>query len=301
MNACTRLPARAAAPTRIARALALACALPVLAHAQAHDPASHAGHTMDHGAMSQDEAMPTASPADAQAPITPIPPVTDADRAAAAPPAHGHDHGRKVFTFLMVDRLEGWNDGGGGQAWNVKGWIGSDMHKLWLRTEGEREAGRLADADVELLYGRPIARWWDMLAGVRTTFGPGPSRTAAAFGVRGTAPQKIEVEATAWLDGDGRLSARAEGEYSLLLTNRWILQPRLEAEWQAREDRARGLGAGLSTLAGGLRLRYEIDRRFAPYVGVERVRHFGGTADLLRADGEATGETRVVAGLRLRF
>lgn len=293
----------ALASARLACALALACALPAPASAQAHDPASHAGHAMQRDAMPQQDTLPAASPDDAQAPKTPIPPITDADRAAAAPPTQTqtHDHGREVFAFLMVDRLEGWNDGDGGQAWGAKGWIGSDDHRLWLRSEGEREAGRLADADLEVLYGRPVARWWDLLAGMRTTFGPGPSRTAAAFGVRGTAPYKFEVEATGYLDAGGRLSARAEGEYALLLTNRLVLQPRLEAEWQARGDRARGLGAGLSSLEAGLRLRYEFDRRFAPYVGVVRVRHFGGTADLRRAGGEPVGETRAVAGLRLRF
>lgn len=301
-------PMHRLAPARLAcaLALALACALPARAFAQAHDPASHAGHAMQHDAMPHDESMPnatmpTASPDDAQAPKTPIPPITDADRAAAAAPAHAHDHGREVFAFLMVDRLERWNDGDGGEAWGVKGWIGSDDHRLWLRSEGEREGGKLADADLEVLYGRPVARWWDLQAGVRTTFGLGPSRTAAALGVSGIAPGKFEIEATGYLDAGGRLSARVEAAYTLLLTNRLILEPRIEAGWQAREDRARGLGAGLSSLETGLRLRYEIDRRFAPYLGVVRVRSFGGTADLRRNDGEATGETRVVAGVRLRF
>ena len=314
MNA--RRPSSANLHARRVCALALACAMPASAWAQAHDPAAHAGHAMQHdttaqdatsgermshGTMAHDDAPPGASSPDAQAPKTPIPPITDADRAAAASPGHGHEHGRSVFAFLMVDRLERWNDGDGGEAWGAKGWVGSDAHKLWLRSEGEREAGRLADADLEVLYGRPVARWWDLLAGVRTTFGPGPSRTAAAFGVAGIAPGKFDIEATGYLDGDGRLSARAEAAYTLLLTNRLVLEPRIEAGWQARDDRARDLGAGLSAIEGGLRLRYEFDRRFAPYLGVVRVRHFGDTADLRRAADEPLDETRVVAGVRLRF
>ncbi len=288
---------------RLACALALAAALPAHVHAQAHD--AHAGHAM-HAMPPTDAPKPDAVDAappttDSQLPKTPIPPITDEDREAAAPPAHAHDHGRRVFAFLMVDRLERWNDGAGGEAWGVKGWVGSDEHRLWLRSEGEREGGKLADADLEVLYGRPVAHWWDLQAGVRRTFGPGPTRTAAALGVSGIAPGKFEIEATGYLDTDGRVSARAEAAYTLLLTNRLILEPRIEAGWQAREDRDRGLGAGLSSLETGLRLRYEIDRRFAPYLGVVRVRNFGETADLRRADGEATGETRVVAGVRLRF
>ena len=289
--------------TRLACALALAGALPAHVHAQAHD--AHAGHGAH--AMPQTEAPKpdttdtTPSATDTPLPKTPIPSITDADRAAAASPGHGHEHGRTVFAFLMVDRLERWNDGTGGEAWGMKGWIGSDEHRLWLRSEGEREGGKLADADLEVLYGRPVARWWDVQAGVRRTFGPGPSRTAAAFGISGIAPGKFEIEATGYLDGDGRVSARAEAAYTLLLTNRLVLEPRIEANWQARDDRARGLGAGVSSIEGGLRLRYEIDRRFAPYIGVVRTETFGTTADLRRADGEATGETRLVAGLRLRF
>ena len=314
MNA--RRPSSANLRARRICALALACAMPASAWAQAHDPAAHAGHAMQHdttaqdatsgermshGTMAHDDAPPGASSPDAQAPKTPIPPITDADRAAAASSGHGHEHGRSVFAFLMVDRLERWNDGDGGEAWGAKGWVGSDAHKLWLRSEGEREAGRLADADLEALYGRPVARWWDLLAGVRTTFGPGPSRTAAALGIAGIAPGKFDIEATGYLDGDGRLSARAEAAYTLLLTNRLVLEPRIEAGWQARDDRARDLGAGLSAIEGGLRLRYEFDRRFAPYLGVVRVRHFGDTADLRRAADEPVDETRVVAGVRLRF
>lgn len=297
MNASTRAFTRI---TRLACALALACTLP--AHAQDHAHDAHAGHGAH--AMPQTEARkPDTAPSttDTQVPKTPIPPITDADRAAAVSPGHDHEHGRTVFAFLMVDRLERWNDGAGGEAWGVKGWIGSDDHRLWLRSEGEREGGKLADADLEVLYGRPVARWWNVQAGVRRTFGPGPSRTAAALGVSGIAPGKFDIEAIGYLDGDGRVSARAEAAYTLLLTNRLVLEPRIEAHWQARDDRARGLGTGVSSIEGGLRLRYEIDRRFAPYVGVVRTETFGTTADLRRADGEATGETRIVAGVRLRF
>lgn len=303
MNAFANASTSMSRSLRLACALALAGALPAHVHAQAHDAhAGHGAHAMPPTeAPKSDTTDTTPSATGTQVPKTPIPPITDADRAAAASPGHGHEHGRTVFAFLMVDRLERWNDGAGGEAWGVKGWIGSDTHRLWLRSEGEREGGKLADADLEVLYGRPVARWWDLQTGVRRTFGPGPSRTAAAFGIAGIAPGKFDIEATGYLDGDGRVSARAEAAYTLLLTNRLVLEPRIEAGWQARDDRARSLGTGVSSIEGGLRLRYEIDRRFAPYVGMVRTETFGTTADLRRADGEATGETRLVAGLRLRF
>lgn len=260
-----------------------------------HEGMDHAG--MDHGAM-QHTGHDTSAP---QTPRTPIPPITDADREAARPPAHGHDHGDRIIGTLLFDRLEAWNEDGGGQAWEAQGWLGTDAHKLWLRSEGEREDGRTAHADIELLYGRPLARWWDVVAGLRHETRPGPTRTAAALGVIGVAPYKFEVEATGYLDTSGRLSAQVEAEYDVLLTNRLILQPMIEAEWHARDDRNRGIGAGLSSMEASLRLRYEFTRRFAPYVGVVHERSFGDTADLRRDEGEPAKDTRVVAGVRFWF
>ena len=120
MNASTRIP-------RLACALALAAVLPAHVHAQAHD--AHAGHAM-HAMPPTDAAKSDAVPptTDSQLPKTPIPPITNEDREAAAQPAHAHDHGRTVFAFLMVDRLERWDDGDGGEAWGVKGWILSLIH-----------------------------------------------------------------------------------------------------------------------------------------------------------------------------
>lgn len=265
-----------------------------------HDAMGHG--EMDHGKMDHsrmDHSQHDA--AVAQELRTPIPPITDADRAAAQPPAHGHAHGGDVIGYLLFDRLEAWNDDGDGQAWEAQGWLGNDNHRLWLRSEGEREAGRTSHADVEVLYGRPIARWWDLVAGVRHDFAPGAGRSHAAIGVIGTAPYKFEVEATGYLDTSGRMSARVEAEYELLLSNRLILQPVIEAEWHARDDRSRGIGAGVSTAEAGLRLRYEFTRRFAPYVGVVHARSFGGTADLRRDDGEPVEETLLIAGIRVWF
>lgn len=275
--------------------------------ATAHRPMDHTA--MDHGAMDHGaidlggHAMPPLSAgAGTAVPRTPIPALTDADRAAARPPAHAHAHGGGVFADLRVDRLEAWNrDRGGGQAWAAQAWLGNDRHRLWLRSEGEREHGRTAHADVELLYGRPIARWWDLLAGVRHEAGAGPRRTQAAIGVAGVAPYKFEVDATAYLDASGRAAARVEVEYEVLLTDRLVLQPVIEAQWHGQRDARRGVGAGLGTVEAGLRLRYGITRRIAPYVGVAHARSFGDTADLRGEAGEPARDTRIVAGLRLWF
>lgn len=192
-------------------------------------------------------------------------------------------------------------DGGGGVTWDSKGWVGYDRGRLWFRSEGETVAGRLESAEAHVLYGRPISRWWDVVVGVRQDVRPGPSETWAAVGIQGLAPYWFEVETTAYVGSSGRTLVRLEGEYELLFTNRWILQSLGEIELHGKSDPERATGAGLSTAEVGLRLRYELRREFAPYVGLTWTRAFGGTADFARAEGREVGGARVAGGLRLWF
>ncbi|MFZ5656216.1 MAG: copper resistance protein B [Pseudomonadota bacterium] len=270
------------------------------------EPMDHSG--MDHGAMSgmDHAAMGHGAdpdlPADA-APRTPIPALTDADRAAAFPPdAHGHEvHDQGIYSYWLVDRLE-WQDADdGGLGWEGLAWVGGDVNRAWLRSEGDASDGGVESANAEVLYGRAVSPWWDVVAGVRHDFGEGPSRTYAAFGLQGLAPYKFEVELTAFVGTNGRAGATLEAEYDTLITNRLILQWQGEANLYVRDDPGIGVASGLSTIEAGARLRYEFSRRFAPYLGVEIERAFGGTADLRRVDGEATRETRLVAGIRFWF
>jgi copper resistance protein B len=251
-----------------------------------------------------------AASAEQAAPQTPavplpsfIPPVTDADRKAAFPDAQGHSvHDRAVNYFVLFDQLE-WQSGGGPDAfsWDTKGWAGQDRNRFWFRTEGDRADGRTEQAQVNLLYGRAIARWWDVTAGVRLDPLPDTPRTALALGVQGLAPYWFEVEASAYIEPSGRTHVRFETEYDLLITNRLVLQPLVEFEVYGRADRERLIGTGLSTGELGLRLRYEFRREFAPYVGVVWTRKFFGTADLARDAGEDVAGTRLAVGLRTWF
>lgn len=222
---------------------------------------------------------------------------------ATAHPSQAHAmHEESIQSYVQFNRLEAWDaDPGTGLAWEGQAWVGTDSNRLWLRSEGERIDGRLESADMEVLYGRPISRWWDLVAGVRHDFAPGGSRDFAAIGVIGLAPYKFEVAATAYIGQAGQTAARVEVEYETLLTNRLVLQPLLEAEINGRDDPRRGIGSGLSTVEAGLRLRYEVSRRFAPYVGVVHERAFGRTVGFRNDDGHAARDTRVVAGMRIWF
>ena len=263
----------------------------------------HAGHTpaattpMDHAAMGHEMPLPD------DAPRTPIPLLTDADRAAAFPPVGGHAaHDKRTHSYWELDRLEAWDaDPGTGVGWKGTAWIGGDIHRVWLRSEGEQVGGDLESADLEVLGGRSVSRWWDVVAGVRHELGEGPSQTFAAVGVQGLTPYKFDMEATAYIGSGGQTAARIEAEYDTLLTNRWILQWHGELEAYGKDDPQRGRGAGLSTIEAGVRLRFEVTRKFAPYIGIVHERSFGDTADFRRADGEPTNDTRVVAGVRLWF
>lgn len=162
-------------------------------------------------------------------------------------------------------------------------------------------SGRTESAELEVLWGKSFARWWDFVAGARQDFRPSPDQSWAAFGVQGLAPYRFELEATAYVGEAGRTAARLEAEYELLITNRWILQPRVELNWYGDDDPVRGVGSGLADGELGLRLRYEFRREVAPYVGLVQERNFGGTADLARAAGRDPKDTRLVAGVRLWF
>lgn len=292
-------------------------------HSHSHDhhaapPAAAMDHsTMDHSSMDHSDtaheqgddstgaAQRQAAPAQ---PRVPIPAVTDADRAAAFPPIR-HDamqHAPSVHSLLRVDRLEhGEGRHGSSQAWEASGWIGGDINRLWLRSEGERSGersgGRTGRADVELLYGRSISPWWDVVAGMKQDVGTGPSRSWAALGIQGLAPYKFEPAATLYLGSGGQVMAKAEVECEVLLTNRLVLQPMFEATLAARDEPERGIGRGVNKAEAGLRLRYEFSRRFAPYIGITHERRFGDSADHADARGDHARDTRWVAGIRMWF
>jgi len=223
------------------------------------------------------------------------------DRAAAFPDLGDASHMHledPLNRSVVLDRFESQDADGDPVAWDLDAWVGRDLTKLWIRSDGERSHGNTELADVEILWGKSFARWWDLLGGVREELEPGPDETWAAVGVRGTAPYRLDVEATAYVGDGGASALRVETHYEMLVTNRWILRPELDLAWYGQSDPSRGRGAGLAEGELGLRLRYEIRREIAPYVGVVLARKFGRTADLSAASGD---DTRLVGGIRVSF
>ncbi len=206
---------------------------------------------------------------------------------------------RAVFSHLVLDQLEGRAGGGLDFRWQGHAWIGDDYNKLWLTSEGfATSTGKIGDGQNQLLYGRSVSTWLDALAGVRTDLDSGTGRTWAALGVRGLAPMFIEYEATAYLSNEGHAAARLAVATDLLITQRLILRPELEANFYSETDPGRGVGAGLADIDAGLRLRYEIARQFAPYIGVAYAGRFGETARLAGRTGERAAALQFVFGIR---
>ena len=226
-----------------------------------------------------------------------------ADEMAAARQAVQADAGGQKNLFLMADRLEGRSDDGKASLlWDLQGWYGGDLNKLWIKTEGDHDfdSGELEDAEVQALWSRAIAPYFDVQAGVRHDAQPG-GVTHGVVGVQGLAPYWFEVDAAAFVSDQGDLTARLEAEYELLLTQRLVLQPRAELELAAQRVPERDLGPGFTGLGLGLRLRYEIVPELAPYIGVAWQSALGETAEIARASGTDPRGTAFVAGLRMWF
>ncbi len=215
-----------------------------------------------------------------------------------------------IHSFLLFDLLEyrAYNSGPATLTWDFVGWIGGDYNRLWIKTEGDLNLsrGNGAQGDLQLLYGRLIAPFWDLQLGVRQNQIMGPnrsdnSRTYAVVGLQGLAPGNFDIEPTLYISDRGEVSGEITVSADLYLTQSLVLQPRFEGQFSFHGDRQFDTASGVNQTDLGLRLRYEITREFAPYIGVTWQRKYGGTASLARSEGESTDAVALVLGLRLWF
>lgn len=257
---------------------------------------------MDHHSMS---AMPTtmhmgnmqggAAPADARS--------SDYSQGRDFGPIHppmmmGNDR----LMSLAVNRLE-WAHGGHSNqgAYEIKGWWGDDWNRAVLKAEGKISDQSLADARTELLWRKPLSTFWNTELGVRQDSGYVNNRTWLALGINGTAPYWLDLDATFYVRDQSQTALILNAEYDWRITQSWVLQPRLEVSFYGKNDLANDIGQGLSEVQSGLRLRYDINHQFMPYIGVEVNRHYGKTAYLMTANGEQSNQTFAVAGVSFWF
>ena len=280
---------------------------------QAADP--HAGHDMSGMAMGPPD-TPTSADNAGRPPQAAPPP------AASRGPTHAADvyftasemvaarrlliteNGDMHTTAVIIDRLEaGFGGDEDSYLWDAQGWSGGDINRFWWKSEGEGAFGDgLEKAEVQALYSKAILPFWDLQAGVRQDYRPdGDDTTHLVLGLQGLAPYWFEVDAAAFLSTQGDLTARVEAEYDQRITQRLILQPRFEVDLAASDIPELEIGSGVSSLEAGLRLRYEIRKEFAPYVGVEWTRAFGASRDFIEARGGDAEDTKFVVGLKAWF
>lgn len=207
-----------------------------------------------------------------------------------------------LLSMVRIDQLEK-RDASSGKplAWDIQGWVGYDLQKIVFKTEGERVNGETEQAELQVLYSQAIAPYWDLQAGIRHDFYPRPTQDWAVIGVQGVAPYFFEIDASLFWGESGQTGLRLEAEYELLFTQQWILSPEIELNFYGKDDEERGLGSGFANMEAGLRLRYEIRREFAPYVGINWEKQFGNTADLSRSEGEDIDDVQFVLGIRAWF
>ncbi|MFB0611191.1 copper resistance protein B [Aurantiacibacter poecillastricola] len=267
-----------------------------------HSQMDHSG--MDHSAHQMDIPEGPPPPRAFEGPRHAAEMYFDPQRLAEARAYSRIAHGGLTTGMVFVERLEArLAEGHDAYLWDASAWYGTSLDKIVFKTEGEGEladGGEVEDAEMQLLWGHAIGPFIDLQAGMRVDVEP-DTTAHFAVGAAGLAPYMIHFDAAAFLSDEGDLTARIEAEHDMRLTQRLILQPRVEAELSAQDIPERGIGSGLSKIEAGARLRYEIVPEFAPYIGVEYEAATGQTADYMRAEGSDPDGVSLLLGLRFWF
>jgi len=271
--------------------------------------------------LAQHEGHTEHDPSHAAVGDSPVPPISGPPAEASSGPENAADvhfgetamgparrelrrmHGGMPAHRVLFDRVEArLRDGADAYLVDAQAWYGGDVDKLWLKAEGDGSfGGRVERAELQALWNHAIGPWFDLQAGVRYDARQGDDRAHAVLGVHGLAPYWIELDAAAFLSDQGDVTARIEAEHDLRVTQRLIVQPRLELDFALQDIPAARLGAGLATGSLGARLRYQVTPRLGPYVGVEYDRAFSETRDRRSAANEDIGGVSLVMGIRTWF
>ena len=234
------------------------------------------------------------------------------DAAATPPPRDWPDtvFDERQTWFLRLDQLE-WRDGEGGNdrlGWEGDFWAGGDYDRLWIKPEGEASfgGGDEGESETDVLYSRLVSPFWSLQGGVQyantwSTTEADRDRWSAVVALQGLAPYMFEVDGSLYLSEDADLTASLEAEYDLRITQALVLQPRVELGLAAQDVAERDLAAGLTDATLDLRLRYELEREVAPYVGLRYAFLTGQTARRARAEGRDVEDFAVLFGVRLAF
>ena len=200
----------------------------------------------------------------------------------------------KVMGEVETRKINGANP----KVWNIDAWIGKDLEKLWIKSEGEKLDGKTTEAELQILYSKAIEPYWDIQYGIKKDFQPTPNRTWGVIAAKGLAPYLVEIDASLFIGESGRTSIRLDAEYEYMFSQKLVLSPEVEINIFGKDDEVTSTGKGLSNIDAGLRLRYELSREFAPYVGINWGKKYGNTATFASNEGEDVEDAQFVTGIR---
>lgn len=207
-----------------------------------------------------------------------------------------------IVTKVMIDQLETRiTDGDDPLVLEGYAWMGKDLNKLFIKYDVEQVKNETEELELQALYSRAIDPFWDFQIGVRQDQKPTPTRNWLALGFMGVAPYWFEIDSTLYIGESDQIGLRLEAEYEWMITQRWVLSPEAEFNFHSKNDEATGTGSGLSDSQIGLRLRYEVTREFAPYVGINWNKKYGNTATYAKDEGEKVDSSQLVVGVRAWF
>lgn len=207
-----------------------------------------------------------------------------------------------IITKVMIDQLETRiKNGDDPLVLEGKAWIGKDLNKFVVKVDAEQVKSKLHELELQALYSRAIDPYWDFQVGVRQDQKPAPAKNWLVLGFEGIAPYWFEIDTALFIGESSQAGLRLTAEYEWMLTQRWVLSPEVEFNIHSKDEAARGVGSGLSNTQVGLRLRYEISREVAPYIGINWNKKYGNTATFAKNEGENTESSQIVAGVRMWF
>jgi copper resistance protein B len=221
--------------------------------------------------------------------------------------SYGHESEDQILSMVSINQLEQRYSSDSETndlditSWDANAWLGKDLDKLWLKTEADVVDGSLEESELQLLYSRAIAPYWDLQTGWRGDFNEDQNQHWFAVGLQGLAPYFFEIDSALFFGEGGQTALRIDAEYDLMFTQNLILSPELETTVYGRNAPKYEQGSGLARLNAGLRLRYEIRREFAPYIGVNWSKKYGNTADIALSNNGDIESLQWVAGLRAWF
>lgn len=207
-----------------------------------------------------------------------------------------------LLAKVMLDKIEIRSTAGSDPLMvDAETWIGYDLNKFWIKAELERVDGELKESQWQFLYSKAVTPYWDMQMGWRHDAKPSPSRDWLALSMKGVTPYFFTVDAGVFIGDSGQIAVVLDAEYDALITQKLILSPEIDISAYSENDVALNIGSGLSSMDFSLRLRYEMRREFAPYIGLNWSKKWGETADLVEAAGEDADDMHWVAGIRSWF